>query len=122
MFLLHGYEKFLQKIVSIIEIVAYSFSVIIITISIFVSIFIYIMEYKNPEKSFVDTRINLGEAISLALSFILSVEILKIFYIKTYKQLIIVASVTLLKLTINKYLLQEINDALKNKQMFFHNS
>jgi uncharacterized membrane protein len=122
MFLLHGYEKFLQKIVSIIEMVAYSFSVIIITISIFVSIFIYITEYKNPEKSFVDTRINLGEAISLALSFILSVEILKIFYIKTYKQLIIVASVTLLKLTINKYLLQEINDALKNKQMFFNNS
>jgi uncharacterized membrane protein len=122
MFLLNGYEKFLQKIVSVIELVAYSFSVIIITISIFVSIFIYIMEYKNPEKSFVDTRINLGEAISLALSFILSVEILKIFYIKTYKQLIIVASVTLLKLTINKYLLQEINDALKNKQLFFNNS
>ena len=122
MFLLNRYEKFLQKIVSTVEIIAYSFSVIIITISIFVSIFIYIREYKNPEKSFVDTRINLGEAISLALSFILSVEILKIFYIKTYKQLIIVASVTLLKLTINKYLLQEINDALKNKQLFFNNS
>ena len=121
MFSLNGYEKFLQKIVSFVEIVAYSFSVIIITISIIVSIFIYIMEYKNPEISFVDTRINLGEAISLALSFILSVEILKIFYIKTYKQLIIVASVTLLKLTINKFLLEEIDDAIKNKKMIGYN-
>ena len=121
MFSLNGYEKFLQKIVSFVEIVAYSFSVIIITISIIVSIFIYIMEYKNPERSFVDTRINLGEAISLALSFILSVEILKIFYIKTYKQLIIVASVTLLKLTINKFLLEEIDDAIKNKKMIGYN-
>ena len=120
MFSLKSYENLLQKIVSVIEILAYSFSVIIITISIFVSIFIYIIEYKNPQKSFLDTRIYLGESISLALSFILSVEILKIFYVKTYKQLIIVASVTLLKLTINKYLLEEINTAIKNKKLLFN--
>ena len=56
--------------------------------------------------------------ISLTLSIILAIEILKIYYIKTYKQLVIVSVLVLLKLVINYFLMMEIEDAheqLKNK-------
>jgi uncharacterized membrane protein len=43
----------------------------------------------------------------------LAVEILKIFYIKTYKQLVIIVALTLLKLVINYFLTLEIKD-IKN--------
>ena len=41
--------------------------------------------------------------IAIALSFILGVEILKLFYIKTYKQLIIVATLVAIKLFVRNY-------------------
>jgi uncharacterized membrane protein len=103
-----SYENYLKNSVEIIEIFTYTISVIIILLSVFYSIFTLGKEINNYEKAFNDTRLILGESISLALSFILSVEILKIFYIKTYKQLVIIASLTLLKLVINYYLLNEI--------------
>ena len=49
--------------------------------------------------------------ISLTLSIILAIEILKIYYIKTYKQLVIVSVLVLLKLIINYFLMMEIEDA-----------
>jgi uncharacterized membrane protein len=108
MFSIISYSNFLQNSVSIIEIFIYTISVIIILLSVLYSIFILGKEINDYEKAFEDTRLILGESISLALTFILSVEILKIFYIKTYKQLVIIASLTLLKLVINYYLLNEI--------------
>jgi uncharacterized membrane protein len=115
MFSIISYSNFLQNSVSIIEIFIYTISVIIILLSILYSIFTLGKEINNYEKAFEDTRLILGESISLSLTFILSVEILKIFYIKTYKQLIIIASLTLLKLVINYYLLSEIEKDKEQK-------
>jgi uncharacterized membrane protein len=56
----------------------------------------------------------LGQSISLALTFILCIEVLKVFYVKTYQQLVIVVVLTLLKLTIGYYLENEIEEIDKN--------
>ena len=107
---IHYYENILKKFIYILEIFVYSFSILIITISIFYSIYIYFSEFNNITKAIEDTRLNLVESISLALSFILSIEILKVFYIKTYKQLIFIVTISLLKLTISYFLLKEMNN------------
>jgi len=111
--LLNKYEDFLKNSVSIIEIFSYTISVIIIAISIIYSVLNYVKEYNNPTKAYFHTRLILGESISLALSFILSVEILKLFYVKSYKQLVMIVSLVLLKLTISYYLTTEIETTPK---------
>jgi uncharacterized membrane protein len=107
------YNKNLKNAVNIIEIFTYTIAVVIVSISIVYSIFIFGKEITNFELAFNDMRMSLGESISLALTFILAVEILKIFYIKTYKQLVIIVALTLLKLVINYFLTLEIKD-IKN--------
>ena len=111
--LLNKYEDFLKNSVSIIEIFSYTISVIIIAISIVYSVVNYVKEYNNPTKAYFDTRLILGESISLALSFLLSVEILKLFYVKSYKQLVMIISLVLLKLIISYYLTSEIKSTPK---------
>lgn len=103
-----NYNKFLQMIVSRIEIITYTISILIILTSIIYSVYIYITELHTPQKAFIDTKINLAESVSLALSFLLCVEVLKLYYIKNYKQLIIVVGLVLLKLLISYFLNYEI--------------
>lgn len=52
--------------------------------------------------------------VSLLLSFILVIEILKIFYVRSYRQLIIVGSLGLLKLTISYFIAQEMIELKKD--------
>jgi uncharacterized membrane protein len=103
--------------VSVIEIITYTIAIVIITRSIVMSVYIYATEIDDFQKSYNDSRIMLGQSISLALTFILCIEVLKVFYIKTYQQLIIVVVLTLLKLTIGYYLETEISNAIKEKAM-----
>jgi uncharacterized membrane protein len=117
MSIIDNYGKYLKNAVNVIEVFTYTVSVIIISISIVYSIFIFGKEINDINLAFVDTRVALGQSVSLALTFILAVEILKIFYIKTYKQLVIIVALTLLKLTINYFLTNEIKDIKKNYQM-----
>jgi len=118
---INNYSNHLKYIVSIIEIITYTVAVIIISISIIYSIFILVKEFNNVNLAFEDTRLSLGESISLALSFILAIEILKIFYIKNYKQLIIIVVLTLLKLTINYFLTFEIDNIQKKRNLIKYN-
>jgi uncharacterized membrane protein len=118
---INNYSNHLKYIVSIIEIITYTVAVIIISISIIYSIFIFVKEFNNVNLAFEDTRLSLGESISLALSFILAIEILKIFYIKNYKQLIIIVVLTLLKLTINYFLTFEIDNIQKKRNLIKYN-
>ena len=113
MLLLNNFNDFLQDVVSIIQIFAYTISVIIIGLSIINSVVNYIQEYNYPTKAFYDTRLILGESITLALSFILSIEVLKLFYVKNYKQLIIIVTLVLLKLGISYFLDYEIRSTPK---------
>jgi len=105
-----NYTDKLKNIVNIIEVLTYTISLIIIVISLVYSVFIFVKKITNFDLAFDDARLALGESISLALTFILAIEILKIFYVKTYKQLIIVVALTLLKLTITYFLMNEIKD------------
>jgi uncharacterized membrane protein len=110
------YQTFLQNGIYSVESVAYTISFIIITISIFRATFIYIDEYKNPTQAYIDARLDLGESVSLALAFILGVEVLKLFYIKSYKQLIIVIGLVFIKLIVGFFLSRVIDDFIKKKE------
>jgi len=111
---IENYNDVLHKGVDIVGVFTYSIAFIIIVSSYIKAVIIYINEYDKPLKAFDDTRIILGEAVALSLSFILGLEILKLFYIKTYKQLFFVVILATLKLTINHYILIEIDKTARN--------
>ena len=110
------YETFLQNGIFIVETFAYTISFIIITVNIFRAVIIYINEYANFIKAYKDARLVLGESVSLALAFILGVEVLKLFFIKTYKQLVIVISLVCIKLLVGFFLSREIDDYIEKKR------
>jgi uncharacterized membrane protein len=109
------YQNLLFKGVNILQLISYTISFLLIAFGIIKSAFFYIDDYiiinQNTENtsSFDNARLILGETSALALSFILGVEILKLFFIKTYKQLIIVVSLVIIKLLVSYFLLKEIN-------------
>tara|TARA_A100001015_G_scaffold311828_1_gene415828 strand:+ start:435 stop:779 length:345 start_codon:yes stop_codon:yes gene_type:complete len=107
-------SEILKTDINYLEIIIYFISVIIIIISIAKSSYFYFKNIFNEEQDLNKIRTDILSNISLALSFILSIEILKIFYIKTYKQLIIVASLVVLKLIINFFIDMELNIKDKN--------
>ena len=90
--------------------------IIFILFTILYSIYYYFINIKNTSLTALELKIKLGNTLSLALSFILSVEILKIYYVKTYKQLVIISVLVVLKLTINYFLTIEIEDAERDKK------
>jgi uncharacterized membrane protein len=107
------YQEILHNGIYIIQAIAYTISFVIISVGIIKTAILYGIEYIDPNiddlESFTYARLSLSESSALALSFILGVEILKLFYIKTYKQLIIVISLVIIKLSVNYFLLKEIN-------------
>lgn len=108
------YQILLSKGVNILQLISYTISFLLIAFGIIKSAFFYIDDYiinQNTDNtsSFDNARLILGETSALALSFILGVEILKLFFIKTYKQLIIVVSLVIIKLLVSYFLLKEIN-------------
>jgi uncharacterized membrane protein len=113
------YQIILNNGILILQLLAYTISFLLITSSIIRSIYTYIIEYIDPNidelTAFTDTRLDLGQSSALALSFILGVEILKLFYIKTYKQLIIVICLVTIKILISYFLLSEIEKSSSKK-------
>jgi len=116
-----NYDNLLKDGIHNIVLLNYTIVVIIITISIIRAVYYYILYYKYGSIiSSVTARTILGESVSLALSFILSVEILRFFYVQSYKQLVIVASFVFLKILINYYLQNQIKsdvEILKEKHI-----
>jgi len=104
------YENILHTCVYFIQIFSYTISFIIISISIITSTYIYFHKFNSQKDAYNETKLNLGRSIALALSFILGVEILKLFYIKTYQQLVIVATLVAIKLLVSYFLTKEINE------------
>lgn len=106
--LIDKYQVILHNGIYIIQAIAYTVSFFIISVSIIKSAFIYVKDYNDRFITFNNIKLELGESSSLALSFILGVEILKLFYIKNYKQLIIVICLVAIKLTVSYFLESEI--------------
>lgn len=104
------YENILHNGVYFIQIFSYTISFIIISISIITSTYIYFHKFNSQKDAYNETKLNLGRSIALALSFILGVEILRLFYIKTYQQLVIVATLVAIKLLVSYFLSKEINE------------
>lgn len=110
--------------INALEFLVYFLSSFIIFTSVLNAIYYYTLnfaegtDFSASEIDILEAKIRLSNSISLALSFILSIEILKIYYIKTYKQLIIVSALVLLKLTVNYFLTLDINDAQKKRSFY----
>jgi len=101
----------LKSDINYLEIFVYFIASFIVFISIVYSLYYYTINYKEGENTLLNIKIHMSNYISLTLSIILAIEILKIYYIKTYKQLVIVSVLVLLKLIINYFLMLEVEDA-----------
>jgi len=111
--IIETYENILNNATNIVQIIVYTISFILISMSIATTTFTYFTGYFNPsidnKDNFTYARLSLGEGTALALSFILGVEILRLFFIKTYKQLLFVVCLVVIKLIINWFVLKEIS-------------
>jgi len=113
------YQEFLKKGISIVQIIAYTVAFIIISINILKSMKFYILDYNNTQMAFDNIRLTLGKSCELALSFILGVEILRLFFVNTYKQLVIVITLVAIKIFISYFLeheLKHIRHKIKQKK------
>jgi uncharacterized membrane protein len=125
---LENIKKYMNDVLKLdinaLEFLVYFLSSFIIFTSVLNAIYYYTLnfaegtDFSASEIDILEAKIRLSNSISLALSFILSIEILKIYYIKTYKQLIIVSALVLLKLTVNYFLTLDINDAQKKRSFY----
>ena len=113
------FDKLLKIDITFIELFVYFISSFILFSSMLYVTYYYIRYITKGEITTLESKIKLGNTISLALSFILSVEILKIYYIKSYKQLIIISTLVILKLVVNYFLTIEIRDAEEQKKDYF---
>ena len=105
-------NNFLKESVSYFEIIICFVVLILLFYNVFHTLYeTYLKKTNFSEK--IKSRIDLIYSISLSLSFILSVEVLKFLYIKTYKQLIIVGGIVVIKLVINFFLDKEIDEERK---------
>ena len=102
------FHKFMANVIIILQIITYSTSTIIIVFSLIYSAFIALTEYDRPIVAFYDVRTILGEAVSLSLSFILCVQILTLFTVREYRELVIVTTLVVLKLLVTYFVSQQI--------------
>ncbi len=111
--LVDKYKNYLHIGIYIIQIFTYTISFAIISISIVISSYIYFRNFNIQNEAYSTTKLYLSRSISIALSFILGVEILRLFFIKSYKQLIIVATLVTIKLLVTYFLSKEIDKSRK---------
>lgn len=112
------YKEILQKGILIVQAISYTVAFILISTSILKSIKYYIEDFNKSQIAFDKIRLTLGESFELALSFILGVEILRLFYVNTYKQLVILITLVAIKIFISNFLEVEIKE-IKNKNKNF---
>lgn len=111
--LTNNLEFCLKKNIYYIEILVY-FLTIIMLFSTLSKSFIKYFKDEQDINNMIKIRIVMGESIGLALTFILAVEILKIYYIRNYTQLIIISSLVVLKLIITFFLQKETDNYKKD--------
>ena len=108
MALLVKYQRLLQNGILVVETFAYTVCFIIISLSMVRATMIYILEYKNLANAYLDTRMDLGVSIGTSLTFILGVQVFKLFYVTSYHQLVIVISLVIVKMLVSYFLQKEI--------------
>lgn len=110
-------QKILMKFISIVQFIAYIIAFLLISVGIINSFIHFIMYNLNSNMSYTSifkkTRLDLVEMLALSLSFILGAEILRLFYINSYKQLFILTWLVVIKLLLNYFLVREITQINK---------
>ena len=107
-------SNILKMNINYLEIFVYFLATIILIVSVIKSMYYYVIVMINDEYNLSNAQINLLESISLALSFILIVEVLKMYYIKTYKQLIIVSVLVVIKIIIKFFIRFDLKNEEEN--------
>lgn len=115
-------EKFVYLVITIIYIV-------IIFIIFFNSMYSLVLSIKTKKKfmtrihftGFSDyiynsSKIVLEEAISFSLSLILATEILRLLYIKTFRNLLFIACIIILKLVLNYFVRKDLEEEYKKNK------
>ena len=116
------YKELLEKGIGLVQLVAYTISFLLIGFNIIKSVIFYIIHFRNNQLAFDEVRFTLAESCELALSFILCVEILKLFFINTYKQLIIIFALFIIKIFISYFLEIELNEIKKRGKNINNNN
>lgn len=81
--------------------------------SLIMSVYDFFVE-PDENKWYEDTKLNFSYTISVSLSAILLLEVLKLFYIKTAHQIFIVSGITILKLVINYFVESDLKELRKD--------
>lgn len=113
--LLEIFNSYLHIGVDIVEIVVY----ILVIIAIFHTIISVVLTVLNNETNkYQKIKILINNTISICLSGIVFVEIMKLFYIKTYKQLGIIGGIIIIKMVLLFFVSQEQKQETKEINYF----
>jgi len=119
--------KFIKEIneclkinVNILQSLIYFLAIIIISVGIVQTVIVYFKEIylDNILPATIDARIIIGESITLSLSFILGIEVLRTFYIRTFQQFFIIGAILFLRQFITYFLDKEVEFNYKKRKEF----
>jgi len=113
--LLEIFNSYLHIGVDVIEIIIYLLVIIAILHTIMSVVLIVL---RNEVNKYQNIKILINNTISVCLSGIVFVEIMKLFYIKTYKQLGIIAGIIIIKMVLLYFVSQEQNQEKKEITYF----
>lgn len=109
------FNSYLHIGVDVVEIVVY----ILVILAIFHTIMSVVLTVlKNETNKYQKIKILINNTISICLSGIVFVEIMKLFYIKTYKQLGIIAGIIIIKMVLLYFVSQEQKEQTKEINYF----
>ena len=103
--------KKLKKSITYLETIVYILVFILICRAIILMIYNF-FNIEDISNWYKITKLNFNYTVSLSLTSVLFVEILKLFYIKSLNQILIVSGIVVLKLLINYFVELEINENL----------
>ena len=105
--------KQLEKSIIYLETIIYIIVFILISRALLLMI-VELFQDKDINKWYLNTKLNFNYTVSISLTTILFLEILKLFYIKTTHQILIVSGIVILKLIINYFVEIDLKEEKNN--------
>lgn len=110
---LNNVLQMLRKGIVSLEIVIYLAVMFLIFRAFLVAVYQF-ATIKNNSTWYENTRLDFSYTISISLTMILSIEVLKLFSVRSVNQLAVVGGITLLKLTINYFVESDLHEMREN--------
>ena len=98
--------------IAYLEVIVYLSVLFLIVRSLIKAMYDFIVD-RDMNKWYEDTKLDFSYTISISLTSILFLEILKLFYIKTAHQIFIISGITALKLVINYFVESDLKELKK---------